>query len=68
MFAFGWCVMDERLVAACKKLVVMGGVVGLSVDDLLTLLLNGTSVDQLLDLIQERLDRIMEPIPSRWVM
>jgi len=43
-------------------------VVGLSVDDLLTLLLNGTSVDQLLDLIQERLDRIMEPIPSRWVM
>jgi hypothetical protein len=60
--------MDERLVAACKKLVVMGGVVGFSVDDLRTLLLNGTSVDQLLDLIQQRLVRMTEPIPSRWVI
>jgi hypothetical protein len=60
--------MDERLVAECKKLVVVGGVVGFSVDDLLTLLLNGTSVDQLWDLIQQRLVRMTEPIPSRWVM
>ena len=60
--------MDERLVAACKKLVVMGGVVGFSVDDLRTLLLNGTSVDQLLDLIQQRLVRMTEPIPPRWVI
>jgi len=60
--------MDERLVASYKKLVVMGGVVGFSVDDLLTLLLNGTSVDQLLDLIQQRLVRMTEPIPSRWVI
>ena len=60
--------MDERLVAECKKLVVVGGVVGFSVDDLLILLLNGTSVDQLLDLIQQRLVRMTEPIPSRWVM
>jgi hypothetical protein len=60
--------MDERLVAACKKLVVIGGVVGFSIDDLLTLLLNGTSVDQLLDLIQMRLMGMAEQGVSRWFM
>jgi hypothetical protein len=60
--------MDEALVLACNKLVVVGGAVGFSVDDLLTLLLNGMTVDKLLDIIQQRLIRMAEAYPTNWVM
>jgi len=60
--------MDEALVLACKKLVVVGGAVGFSVDDLLTLLLNGMTVDKLLDIIQQRLMAMATPFASRWAM
>jgi len=59
--------MDEAFVLACKKLVVVGGAVGFSVDDLLTLLLNGMTVDKLLDTIQQRLIRMAEAYPTNWV-
>lgn len=47
--------MDEALVNACKTLVLLGNQAGFSVDDMLTLLLNGMSVDQLLAIIQKRI-------------
>jgi hypothetical protein len=56
--------MDEAFVLACKKLVVIGGAVGFSVDDMLTLLLNGMTVDQLLDVIQRRLFGMAVPYPT----
>jgi hypothetical protein len=59
--------MDEAFVLACKKLVVIGGAVGLSVDDMLTLLLNGMTVDQLLDVIQRRLIAMAEPVAPKRV-
>jgi hypothetical protein len=43
--------MDEAFVKACEKLVLFGGLAGLSMDDMLTLLLNGMNVEQLLDII-----------------
>ena len=60
--------MDEAFVLACKKLVVIGGAVGFSVDDILTLLLNGMTVDQLLDVIQKRLIGMATPCPANWIM
>ena len=43
----------------------MGGVVGFSSGDMLDLLLNGTTVDQLLDILQKRLMEMMTP---QWIM
>ena len=60
--------MDEALVLACKKLVVAGGAVGFSVDDLLTLLLNGMTVDKLLEIIQRRLIAMAVPCPAELMM
>jgi hypothetical protein len=57
--------MDEALVLACKKLIVLGQSAGFSADDLLTLLLNGMTVDDLLDYLQQRL---IEQGPKNWVM
>ena len=57
--------MDEALLAACKKLVVFGGVAGFSMSDMLTLLLNGMTVDQLLDIIGQRI-AVMDAATSRW--
>jgi uncharacterized protein YfaQ (DUF2300 family) len=59
--------MDEAFVLACKKLVVVGSAVGFSVDDLLTFLLNGMTVDKLLDIIQQRLIRMADAYPTNWV-
>jgi hypothetical protein len=59
--------MDEAFLLACKKLVVFGGVAGFSMDDMLTLLLNGMTVDQLLDIIGQRI-AAMTDTPSRWTM
>jgi hypothetical protein len=39
--------MDEAFVLACKKLVILGGRAGFTIDDMLDLLLNGMTVDQL---------------------
>lgn len=47
--------MDEALVDACKKLVLLGNQAGFSADDMLTLLLNGTTVDQLLAIVRKRI-------------
>jgi len=60
--------MDEALVLACKKLVVAGGPVGFSVDDLLTLLLNGMTVDKLLEIIQQRLIAMAVPCSAELMM
>ena len=60
--------MDEAFLLACKKLVVIGGAVGFSIDDMLTLLLNGMTVEELLNRIEQRLMGMAEPMPSRWVM
>jgi len=57
--------MDEAFVLACKKLVILGGAVGFSASDMLDLLLNGTTVDQLLDILQKRLVEMTAP---QWVM
>jgi hypothetical protein len=57
--------MDEAFVLACKKLVVLGSVVGFSAGEMLDLLLNGTTVDQLLDILQKRL---MEMTTPQWIM
>jgi hypothetical protein len=57
--------MDEAFLLACKKLVVLGGVVGFSAGEMLDLLLNGTTVDQLLDILQKRL---MEMTVPQWIM
>lgn len=57
--------MDEAFVLACKKLVILGGVVGFSAGEMLDLLLNGTTVDQLLDILQKRL---MEMTTPQWIM
>jgi hypothetical protein len=58
--------MDEALVNACKKLVLLGNQAGFSADDMLTLLLNGMTVDQLLAIIQNRIAAIVsEPTKSR---
>ena len=57
--------MDEAFLLACKKLVVLGGVVGFSAGEMLDLLLNGTTVDQLLDMLQKRLT---EKTTGQWVM
>jgi len=59
--------MDEAFVLACKKLVVVGSAVGFSVDDLLTFLLNGMTVDKLLDIVQQRLIRMADAYPTNWV-
>jgi hypothetical protein len=56
--------MDEAFILACKKLVVVGGAVGFSVDDMLTLLLNGMTVDHLLDVIQATPDRNGRAVPD----
>jgi hypothetical protein len=53
------------LFLACKKLVVLGGVVGSSAGEMLYLLLNGTTVDQLLDMLQKRL---IEKTTAHWIM
>jgi len=60
--------MDEAFVLACKKLVVIGGAVGFSVDDVLTLLLNGMTVDQLLNVTQQRLIGMAVPCATNWIM
>jgi hypothetical protein len=60
--------MDEAFVLACKKLVILGGRAGFTIDDMLNLLLNGMTVDQLLDVIQKRLIGMATPLPARWVM
>ena len=57
--------MDEAFVLACKKLVVLGGVVEFSAGEMLDLLLNGTTVDQILDILQKRL---MEMTVPQWIM
>ena len=57
--------MDEAFVLACKKLVVLGGVVEFSAGEMLDLLLNGTTVDQRLDILQKRL---MEMTVPQWIM
>jgi hypothetical protein len=57
--------MDESFILACKKLVVLGGVVGSSAGEMLYLLLNGTTVDQLLDMLQKRL---IEKTTAHWIM
>jgi hypothetical protein len=59
--------MDEAFLLACKKLVLFGGVEGFSMDDMLTLLLNGMTVDQLLEIIGKRITA-MTDTPSRWTM
>jgi hypothetical protein len=59
--------MDEAFLAACKKLVVFGGVAGFSMDDMLTLLLNGMTVDQLLDIIGKRMTAMGAATPP-WTM
>ena len=58
--------MDEALVLACKKLVVIGGAAGPSVDDMLEVLLSGTTVEQLFHVIAQRL--IEMPTPANWIM
>jgi hypothetical protein len=60
--------MDEAFILACKKLVVIGGAAGFSVDDMLTLLLNGMTVDQLLDVIQQRLIGMAMPHPMKSIV
>jgi hypothetical protein len=57
--------MDEAFVLACKKLIVLGGVVEFSAGEMLDLLLNGTTVDQRLDILQKRL---MEMTVPQWIM
>lgn len=47
--------MDEALVNACKKLDLLGNQAGFSADDMLRLLLNGTTVDQLLAIVRKRI-------------
>ena len=59
--------MDEAFLSACKKLVVFGGIAGFSMDHMLTLLLNGTTVDQLLDMIAQRITAIDVATPH-WTM
>lgn len=59
--------MDEAFVAACKKLIVFGSVAGFSMDDMLTLLLNGMTVDQLLEIIGQRITA-MDAGSQRWRM
>jgi len=59
--------MDEAFIRACKKLVVFGGVAGFSMNDMLTLLLNGMTVEQLLDIISQRITA-MADTPRRWTM
>jgi hypothetical protein len=59
--------MDEAFVLACKNLVVFGGVVGFSAGEMLNLLLNGTTVDQLLDILQKRLMEMTTGL-SQWIM
>jgi hypothetical protein len=39
-----------------------------SVDDILTLLLNGMTVDQRLDVIQKRLIGMATPCPANWII
>lgn len=51
--------MDEALFNACKQLVLLGNQAGFSVDEMLTLLLNGMTVDQLLAIIQKRIAAIV---------
>ena len=60
-------VMDETFITACKKLVLMGGAAGFSMDDMLTLLLSGMTVEQLLDIIGQRISA-MAAASSRWTM
>lgn len=59
--------MDEAFLAACKKLVFFGGVAGFSMNDMLTLLLNGMTVEHLLDIIGQRITAMADG-PSRWTM
>jgi hypothetical protein len=60
--------MDEAFVLACKKLVVLGSAVGFNAGDMLDLLLSGTTVDQLLDILQKRFIEMTTPCPSQWIM
>ena len=59
--------MDETFITACKKLVLMGGAAGFSMDDMLTLLRNGMTVEQLLDIIGHRITAMHNPAPP-WTM
>jgi len=59
--------MDESLVRACKKLVLFGGAAGFSMDEMLTLLLNGMTVEQLLAIIEQRITAMNATSP-RWTM
>ena len=59
--------MDEAFLLACKKLVLFGGAAGFSMDDMLTLLLNGVTVEQLLDIIAQRITA-MATAPPHWIM
>ena len=61
------------LVAAVRKLVIVGEQAGFSVEDMVELLNAGVSVKCLLELIVERLDADLDtgtesPARSRWVM
>ena len=58
--------MDEAFVLACKKLVVIGGAVGFSINDILDMLLvDRLTVDQLLDIIQQRLVGMEPPMAPK---
>ena len=60
--------MDEAFVLACKKLVVIGGAVGFSMDDMLDMLLvDRLTVEQILDIIQQRLIGMGMPMAPKSV-